>query len=117
MNARLLLVAAIVAEVIGTLALRATIDHRAWIAVVIVGYVAAFTLLGLTLRSGMSISAAYGIWGASGVSLVALLGMIVFGETLSPSALVGIALIVVGVVLIETDPRRAEPGSVQDVNV
>lgn len=98
----LLLVSAIVAEVIGTLSLRATVDHLGWTPVVVVCYVTAFTLIGFALRAGMSIGAAYGIWGAGGVGLVALMGTIIFGETLSLQVLIGIGIIIVGVVLIET---------------
>ncbi|MCF8572098.1 SMR family transporter [Gordonia sp. HY002] len=117
MNGRFLLVAAIIAEVVGTLALRASVDHSAWIAVVVVGYIAAFTLLGLTLRAGMSISVVYGIWGACGTVLVAFLGMVVFHESLSGTALVGISVIVAGVVLIETGTGHSKPAKPEDVAV
>lgn len=105
MSRWLLLAAAILAEVLGTLALRASVDDAGWIPVVAVCYLVAFALLGLTLRAGMPVGAAYGIWGATGVALVAAFGGVVFGEHLSPSAVVGIALIVVGVVLVETGSR------------
>lgn len=117
MKARLLLAAAIIAEVGATLALRASVDHAAWFIAVVAGYVAAFTLLGLTLRAGMAIGAVYGIWGACGVCLVAVLGILVFNETLSGTALAGIGLIVVGVLLIETDPRRSESGVAEEVGL
>ena len=48
---------------------------------VLVGAVVANTLLGLTLREGMAIGVAYGIWGAVGVALTAVLGADDFGET------------------------------------
>ncbi|MFT4189833.1 MAG: SMR family transporter [Aeromicrobium sp.] len=102
MRAPVLLAGAIVAEVAGTLTLRAATDCPGLIPVVAVAYAAAFTLLGLALRAGMRIGAAYGVWAASGVALVAGLGALLFDETLSPAAVVGIAVIVVGVVLIET---------------
>lgn len=116
MNARLLLAVAIAAEVIGTLALRACVDHVAWIGVVVVGYVAAFTLVALTLRAGMSISVVYGIWGACGTLLVALLGMVVFDEALSVTALIGIGVIVAGVVLIEGGSSHPDPTPVEGVS-
>ncbi len=98
----MLLGGAIVAEVSGPMALRAAVDQPGWIPAVVVSYALAFTLLGLTLRAGMKIGAAYGIWAATGVALVATLGMAIFGETLSNTALVGIGVIIIGVVLIET---------------
>ncbi|MGO2649029.1 MAG: QacE family quaternary ammonium compound efflux SMR transporter, partial [Brevibacterium aurantiacum] len=47
----------------------------------------------------------YGTWAAFGVALVAVLGMVVFGDTLSIGAMIGIAIIIVGVVLIETSTK------------
>ncbi|NWJ69681.1 QacE family quaternary ammonium compound efflux SMR transporter [Pseudonocardia sp. ICBG1122] len=103
-----LLGGAIGAEVAATIALRATIDHTGWILVVAVGYVTAFVLLGLTLRTGMPIGIAYGIWGACGVALTALFGVLVFGEMLGLPAIIGIALIIGGVVLVETGSHHPE---------
>ncbi|RLV55688.1 QacE family quaternary ammonium compound efflux SMR transporter [Aeromicrobium phragmitis] len=108
MRAWLLLGGAIAAEVAGTMALRASIDHQAWIALVVAGYVTAFALLALVLREKLPIGVAYGIWGASGVALTALLGAVIFDELLSPLAVAGIVLIIVGVVLVETGSRRPE---------
>lgn len=103
MRSWLLLSAAIVAEVIGTLSLRATVDHRGWIALVAAGYLAAFIFLGLTLGNGqISIGVVYGIWGAAGVALVAILGALVFNERLNIPAMIGIAVIIAGVLIVET---------------
>lgn len=104
-----LLGGAIVAEVAGTLTLRATVDDPAWIPAVVIAYVTAFTLLGLVLRAGMKIGVAYGIWGAVGVALVAFFGMVVFGELLSATALVGIGIVIAGVVLLETGSHPGTP--------
>ncbi len=110
-----LLGGAILAEVAGTLTLRAAVDSPLWVPVVVVSYVAAFVLLGLTLRAGVRIGAVYGIWGATGVALVALLGGAVFGETLGLAALVGIAAIIVGVVLVETGSHRPASSTREEV--
>lgn len=106
----LLLTGAVVAEVIGTLTLRAAVDDPGWIPVIVVSYAVAFLLLGLTLRTGMALGAVYGTWAAMGVALVALLGMVVFGETPSALTLLGIGVIIIGVVLVETGSHR-EGGS------
>lgn len=50
----------------------------------------------------MAIGVAYGIWGAVGVALTAVLGAVVFGETLSLTSAVGIGVIIVGVLVVET---------------
>ena len=117
MNVRrlLLLFGAIVAEVIGTLALRASVDHPGWIPAVVAFYAAAFFILGLTQRLGMPLGAVYATWAASGVTLVAVLGMVFFGDSLSIAAMIGIAVIIVGVILVETGtadrPQAAEAGA------
>lgn len=103
-----LLIGAIVCEVAATLSLRASVDNAAWVGLVIVGYVLAFALLGLTLRTGFPIGVAYGIWGAVGVALVALFGVFLFDEALGWPAITGIALIIGGVGLIETGSRPTE---------
>ena len=97
----LLLAGAIVSEVTASLALQAAQDHPAWYVVVGVGYVAAFSLLGLVLRQGMALGVAYGIWAASGVALTAVLSKFLFKEPLTLIMAAGIALIVGGVLLIE----------------
>lgn len=107
----LLLSGAIVAEVLGTMALRAAIDQPLWVIGLVAGYLVAFTLLGLALGEGMPIGMAYGIWAAGGVALVAILGAALFGETLSLTAILGIVVIVAGVFLVQTGestPDQAE---------
>jgi small multidrug resistance pump len=105
LNRWLLLAGAIVAEVTGTLALRAATEHAGWIVLVVAGYVAAFSLLGLVLRTGMQIGVAYGVWGATGVALVAVLGYVIFREALSAGDIIGIAAIIAGVALVESGSR------------
>ncbi|QDQ96035.1 DMT family transporter [Tomitella fengzijianii] len=102
MNRWLVLAGAIGAEVLGTMSLRAATEHAAWYALVVAAYITAFALLSWLLRSGLPIGVVYGIWGASGVALTAVLATVIFGETLSAAAIAGIALIIVGVVLVET---------------
>ncbi|BBY83633.1 multidrug efflux SMR transporter [Mycolicibacterium pulveris] len=94
---------AIVFEVFATMSLRASegFRKRAWIAPVILGYLASFYLLWLTLAMGMPVGVAYGIWTACGVALVALIARGVFREPLTLMMVLGIALIVAGVLTIE----------------
>lgn len=101
MTAWAYMVGAIVCEVAATLSLRAAVDNRRWYAVVGVGYGAAFTLLSLALASGMPLGVAYGIWTAAGVALTAALSRVFFDEPLTPVMIFGIALIMVGVLLVE----------------
>lgn len=107
----LLLIGAIIAEVLGTMCLRAAVDQPLFIIGVVIGYIVAFTLLGLALGQGIPIGVAYGIWAAAGVALVAILGAVLFGETLSFTAILGIVTIMAGVFIVQTgqqNPARAE---------
>src|SRR5699024_219247 len=104
----LLVFGAVVAEVLGTMALRAAIDQPWWAVGVIAGYLLAFTLLGFALGEGMPIGVAYGIWAAAGVALVAILGAAWFGETLSLPAIVGVVVLIVGVYLVQAGERAPE---------
>jgi small multidrug resistance pump len=95
---------AILVEVFATLSLRASDGFRkkAWILPVTAGYLASFYLLWLTLSLGMPVGIAYGVWTACGVALVAVIARYLFGEPLTWVMVAGIALIVAGVLTIET---------------
>lgn len=103
----LLLIAAIVSEVTGTLALRvAAGGRRVFYGVVVVGYVVAFTLLSASLQHGMPLGVAYGIWAAAGVALTAAASRLLFREPLTPTMIVGMGLIVAGVLVVEVGAVR-----------
>jgi small multidrug resistance pump len=111
-----LLAGAIVSEVTATMSLRASQDHAAWLVVVAVGYTVAFALLALVLRAGVAVGVAYGIWGACGTALTAMLAAVIFRDALSWPIVVGIALIIAGVLFVELgshppveDPPVPEP--------
>lgn len=99
----LTLAGGIILEVCATLAMRASdgFRKRGWIVPVVIGYVASFTLVSMTLSMGMPVGIAYGVWSACGVALVAVLGRLLFDEPLTPLMMVGIALIIGGVLTIE----------------
>ncbi len=98
-----LLVLAIASEVTATLSLRASegLRRRRWIPVIVIGYLAAFSLLGAILAMGMPVGVAYGVWAASGVAVTAVLGRVLFKDHFSLMMGAGVALIAVGVGLIE----------------
>ncbi|HLS49441.1 MAG TPA: multidrug efflux SMR transporter [Actinomycetaceae bacterium] len=102
----LLLAGAVGCEVAGSLSLRAGVDQPGWYAAVAVGYLGAFALLAAVLREGMALSVAYGIWGATGVVLTAVLGAALFGEPLTAVMGLGVGLIVAGVLLVELGSKR-----------
>lgn len=113
MRAWLLLAGAILTEVTGSLSLKAALDHPLWYVVVAVGYISAFTLLGQVLRLGMGLGVANGIWGASGVALTAVLSAIVFHESLTPVMGVGMALVILGVLLVELGAQQSHSAAGQ----
>lgn len=93
---------AVVSEVAGTLSLRvAATGQRRWYAVVGGAYLVAFTMLSLALDQGIGLGVAYGIWAAAGVALTAVGSRLFFHEPLTQIMLAGIALIMVGVLLVE----------------
>ena len=106
-GAWLLLACAIAVEVGASLALQAAVTQPWWYSAVVAGYGASFALLVRILRSGMAVGVAYGIWGASGVALTAVLSAVVFDQGLSIANVCGIGLIVVGVLLVEVGSQAS----------
>ena len=98
---------AIISEVSATLALRQALNQPGFYVMVGIGYALAFILLSLTLKAGMPLGVAYGLWGALGVALTAVLSMLVFGEPITVLVALGIALIMAGVLLVEVGAQRA----------
>jgi len=98
----LFLAGAIAAEVVATSALKASEGFtRLWPSVVVaLGYGVAFYLLSLTLRT-IPVGIAYAIWSGIGVVLIALIGWAVLKQPLDAPALLGMALIVAGVLVIQ----------------
>lgn len=97
----LFLGAAIVAEVVATSSLKASVGFtRLWPSVIVViGYAVAFYFLALTLKA-IPVGIAYAIWAGLGIVLITLIGWLVFGQKLDPAGLIGMGLIVAGVVVI-----------------
>jgi len=106
--AYLYLSVAIVAEVIATTALRASDGFtQLWpSAISIAGYVVAFYFLSLTLRT-MPVGIAYAIWSGVGIVLISLAGWLIYKQLLDLPAIVGMALIMAGVIVINLFSRTA----------
>ena len=96
-----LLAFAIAAEVAGTTALRASngLTRVVPITFSAVAYVASFALLALTLKH-LSLGTTYAIWSGVGTLAIAFIGRLVYHELISFVTAAGIALVVVGVVVI-----------------
>jgi small multidrug resistance pump len=94
---------AIVAEVIATTALKATqqFSRPGPTIIVFAGYIAAFYLLTLVLRS-IPVGIAYAVWAGVGMVLIVLAGAVVYRQIPDLPAIVGIILIIAGVVVIHS---------------
>lgn len=65
----------------------------------LIGYAIAFYCLSLTLRT-MPVGIAYAIWSAVGIVLIAAIGWAFYRQALDLPAIVGIALIIAGVLIV-----------------
>ncbi|SFM98498.1 DMT family transporter [Nitrosomonas communis] len=92
---------AILSEVIATSSLKATEGFtRFWPSlIVVVGYLLAFYLLSLTLKT-IPVGIAYAIWSGVGVVLIAIIGWLFLEQPLDIPAIIGLLLIVAGVLII-----------------
>jgi small multidrug resistance pump len=97
----LYLTAAIVFEVIGTAALKAsdTFTRLGPSIVTCVAYPFCFFFFALSLRT-IPVGIAYAIWAGAGIVLIALSGWLWFKQTLDAPALLGLALIIAGIVVV-----------------
>jgi multidrug transporter EmrE-like cation transporter len=96
-----ILALAIVAEVIGTSAMKASegFTRVGPSALVVLGYGAAFYLLAKVFNT-MPVGIAYAIWSAGGIILVTLVAWIIYDQWPDGFALFGMALIIAGVLVI-----------------
>ena len=101
MTGYLHLTIAILAEVFATSLLKATEDFtKLWPSIaVVVGYGVAFYFLTLALRH-IPIGIAYAVWAGAGIVLIALIGAVAYKQIPDPAAVIGMALIVAGIVVI-----------------
>lgn len=95
------LIAAIAMEIAGTSALKAADGFSRPLpsVVVVAGYLGAFFFLSLALRT-IPMGTAYAIWSGIGIVAISLVGLIVYKQRLDAPALVGIALIIAGTLVI-----------------
>ena len=93
---------AILAEVIGTSALKASNGFTVWLpsTVVVAAYGVSFYFLSLALRA-IPVGVAYAIWSGVGIVLISAIGWALFKQRLDTAAIIGIGLIMAGVVVIQ----------------
>lgn len=101
MKSFLLLLLAIVSEVAGSAALKASLGFTrlGYSVIVVIGYGLAFYLLALSLKQ-IPLGTAYAIWSGLGTVATVALGALFFRESLDMGRMIGIALIVLGVIIL-----------------
>ena len=107
LTAWILLGIAIVGELIGTAALKfANGSERPWAWVgVVAGYGTALWLLNLVIQQ-IDIGVVYALWSGVGIALVALFGVLFFGETMSWPRGLGMLAIIFGIALIQLEGKH-----------
>ena len=90
---------AIMLEVAGTLSLKVSSQINSLSATffVVVFYLASFSFLWLAIKK-LDISLAYAIWAGAGTAIIALLGWLIFKDTMTFMKVIFISLIIIGVV-------------------
>ena len=103
-----LLTVAIIAEVIGTLALKQSdgFSKLQPSLIVIGGYALAFFLVSIVLKT-LPVGITYAIWAGWGTALVLLISAVIFEQWPDTLALTGIALITAGIVVINLGSQTA----------
>lgn len=101
MNHWVALAIAIVAEVIGTTALKASNEFtRLWPSlIVVVGYGTAFYFMALSMRV-LPVGIMYAIWSGMGIVLVSIIGLVIYRQVLDVPAIIGMGLIIAGAIVI-----------------
>lgn len=95
------LILAIVFEIIATTFLKKSEEFSKLIPsiVTVIGYSAAFYFLSLTLRQ-IPVGITYAIWSGVGIIFITIIGIVAFKQIPDLPAIIGIALIVIGVIII-----------------
>jgi multidrug transporter EmrE-like cation transporter len=95
-----LLVAAVVTQVVGITALRASAGLRrpGWAVLTFAGLGASVVLIARAVDQGLSLAVSYGIWTGAGIALAAVVGVVLFGDRLRRVQVLGLVLVVLGVV-------------------
>ncbi|MES2843334.1 MAG: SMR family transporter [Pseudomonadota bacterium] len=101
MNAWMMLGLAIVAEVIGTTALKASESFTRLVPslIVVVGYGVAFYCLSMVLKS-VPVGIAYAVWSGLGIVLITAVAWLLYGQRIDLAGLIGMGLIIAGVVVL-----------------
>jgi len=92
---------AIIGEIIGTSTLKASegFTHPISSIICVVSFLIALFFLSLTLKT-IPMGIAYAVWSGVGIVLISLIGFFVFKQSLDIPGFIGIALILIGVLVM-----------------
>ena len=101
------LILAIIFEVFGTTAMKLSAGFTKLLPSLAMGlfYILSLVLLTLTLKK-IDVSIAYAIWSGLGTALISLIGIWVFGESLTLLKVASLALIIAGVIGLQLGMSR-----------
>lgn len=104
----LYLALAIVLEVIGSSCMKASDGFTKWLptGITIVAYLACFFFFSQSLKQ-IPLGTAYAIWAGMGIVLTAIISVIIFKQSLDAPAIIGMALIIAGVVVMNVFSKTA----------
>lgn len=74
---------------------------------VLIGFGFAFTFLSLALKT-IDLSSAYATWSGVGTALTALIGLVIFDETIHIKGFIGLALVICGVIVLNLSKKQKE---------
>ncbi len=74
---------------------------------VLIGFGCAFTFLSLALKT-IDLSSAYATWSGVGTALTALVGLVLFNETIHMKGFIGLALVICGVIVLNQSKKQKE---------
>jgi small multidrug resistance pump len=95
------LLIAIIGEVVGTISLKSTNNFSEFLpsTYVVLGYGIAFYFMMLAMKT-IPVAITYSIWAGVGISAITILGALKYNEIPDILALCGIALVIVGVIIL-----------------
>ncbi|KAB3537223.1 MULTISPECIES: SMR family multidrug efflux transporter EbrB [Bacillus] len=107
MKGILYLIGAILTEVFGSTMLKLSQGFSQLLPSigVLIGFGCAFTFLSLALKT-IELSSAYATWSGVGTALTALVGLVLFNETISTKGYIGLALVICGVIVLNQSKKQ-----------
>ena len=109
MKGMLYLTGAILTEVFGSTMLKLSQGFSQMLPSigVLIGFGFAFTFLSLALKT-IDLSSAYATWSGVGTALTALIGLVIFDETIHIKGFIGLALVICGVIDLNLSKKQKE---------